>query len=148
MRSLLSLLSALALVLAVACCSAQPTVGAVPLRDADHMRGHLTHAPAWRAILDDGAEMFWTFAEDGTCRTWIEGEGRADLHYALTRIAPEGSRRMQANWSADTERLTLTGVTTGDGELLRDMGFPLGWVDGKLRIEIDGRRYMRQPKKP
>jgi hypothetical protein len=108
------------------------------------MRAHLVGADAWRAVLDDGEELFWSFSDDGTCTAWIAGEGLADLHFALSRVVPRGTRQIQARWTADTERLSLTDVTHLKADPLRDMGFPLGWVDGKLRIEIAGRRFMKR----
>lgn len=137
-------LAALLLVLLAAGCSGPATVGASPLRGADHMRTHLVGAEAWRAVLDDGEELFWSFEEDGTCTAWIAGEGRADLHFALSRLVPEGTRQIQARWTADTERLRLTNVTHLKADPLRDMTLTLGWVDGKLRIEIDDRRFIKR----
>jgi hypothetical protein len=134
----------LALVFVLAGCSGPATVGATPLGGAEHMRSYLVQQSDWRAILDDGEELLWSFSDDGTCQAWIEGEGRADLHFALSRIVPEGTRRIDARWTADTERLQLTDVTHWKADPLRDMGFPLGWVDGKLRIEIAGRRFMKR----
>ncbi|MHC5004182.1 MAG: hypothetical protein ACYTJ0_13790 [Planctomycetota bacterium] len=133
------------LVLAVGCDRAFPPPGPVPLRGAAHMRSYLSGAPAWMDRGDDGPDQFWSFAPDGTCRTWVipgEDDPGPPAVSGLPDL-PAGTTMIIARWAATEAVLSLTQLRTEHGATLPDVDVPLRWIDGKLRIGIDGRQHMR-----
>lgn len=84
-------------------------------------------------------------------RFGLSPEAFAFLEELFPEIDDEGTRaqRVSGTWSADETTLSLERVpiptVTGGAELmdLAPMDTPLGWVDGKLRIEVGGIRLMK-----
>lgn len=108
------------------------TPGPVPLRGASgsaranaHMRSFLVGS--WRAV-GKPYELRATFAEDRRFTLKISG---ADLATPFPGAFPEAGRLAEGTWSATSEVLTLEAHRTGGRTDLA-----LGWLDGKLNIQI------------
>lgn len=114
-----------------------PSTGGTPLQGPWHMRDHLASANVWKG------PVFWRFNEDGTFVIWIEGPLDQDLDSRISIPIPAGETRLTGNWQATTTELQLSNVTTGAGKPVRPFTLDLGWVDGKLHIDIGGFRYSR-----
>jgi len=84
-------------------------------------------------------------------RFGLTPESFAFLESLFPEIDDDGTRaqRVSGSWTADETTLTLERVpiptVSGGAELidLPPMDAPLGWVDGKLRIEVGGIRLMK-----
>jgi hypothetical protein len=122
-----------------------PAAGPVPLRDAAHMQGYLAGGEAWQLRGVDGVTQFWSFDADGTCKAWIlPDESAMPLADAcVVPGIPHDATLFTAKWSATEVTLALEGITTDTGVAVPDTTVVLQWVDGKLRIGIAGRQFMR-----
>lgn len=141
-----------------------PVVGGVPLHSLDELQRYLTAGAFSRRISRQSpVTMEWTFAED-TFEVSVAGLGE-DSSAALGHDWwPDGVGRLSGKWSMTHEpteeiakvfslnryptTMYLRELTflTPDGEAIDgpdEREVLVSWVDGKLRIELDGQTYMR-----
>ena len=114
-----------------------PPPGPVPLEGQWHMADYLSGPKRWKG------PVFWRFNEDGTFVTWIEGPLDKDLDSLISIPIPPGETHLTGHWRATTTELQLSNVTTEAGKAIEPFVLDLGWVDGKLHIDIGGFRYSR-----
>ena len=147
------------------------SVGAVELRDDQHMNEFLSQKP-FGVRVDGGPAIVLTFSDDGTFVAdglrspgvvpeitdlpWInlsrQRHGLAPESFEFLDALfpmPEGGstdadrpQRRTGTWQADVSVLTLSPAPL-EGVPPGDLATPRGWVDGKLRIEIGGIRLMK-----
>ncbi len=124
------LLGALACIGIGACSQRTPAPGPVPLRSKQQVHAFLS---GQRIVATGDDSLWWQFEEDGTF------QAQCDLH-----VPQEADPYLlRGRWSVTLHRLELSDLDPGPvGEA--ELSLPLGWVDGKLRIEVDGRRYQRR----
>jgi hypothetical protein len=139
------------------------TPGPAPVRDLEGFRAYLAgHAASggWMTTLEGASKQWWSFADDGTFATWIDPPPPAifedDAMFTPVRyegrwtVAHDQRDGLDLIFSlnAHASMLLLSDLRAidraGRQREAPDHRVPLEWVDGKLRIEIDGRRYMRQ----
>ncbi len=108
--------------------------GPVLMRDAAHMKQYLSSG-GWRLVGRDANRRF-RFSADGTFSA--SGEGLAALLGFSDTVAEVTGR-----WNADTTTLRLSEIEADGGGAPLAKSLPLGWVDGKLNINIGGRQYRR-----
>ncbi|MHC5114803.1 MAG: hypothetical protein ACYTGP_10300 [Planctomycetota bacterium] len=140
------LLSLLGFATTVAGCS--PSTGPVPLRSVRQMKRFLGGATYRDWIPADALFHMWRFHADGRFELWVEGPNPITLYLEIGhRALPEDARRISGRWDATKTELTLSEVTAADGTECHDMEMGLLWVDGKMRIDIDERRYRSTPRR-
>ncbi len=121
---LLSLLCLLFCASLASCSRAHPTPGPIALTSDGQMQAFLSDNSFER--VGESAD-YWTFDADGSFEARVGGES------------------LRGSWTADRHDLHLRDLTSGDREpgaaALPDRTSSLGWLDGKLNIEIDGVQY-------
>lgn len=144
--------------------------GGVPLRSLAHLQSFLTRAPLARRMGENAeSSLEWTFDEDGTVRVRPTAPGaRVDPGSAGHDWWPEGATELRAAWSLDHDppdemdltfslnkhptRLTLSNLEhdgTATGPADDTLELDLHWIDGKMRLNIDGQRYtILMPSRP
>ena len=121
-------------------CNPGGEVGGVELEGVDHMRGYLVRPDKWEhERRGDGQTLSWSFTIEGAFEVWADGSD--DLEQWIGIGLPPGVMRARGRWTADTETLSLTDIVSGSAPRIVKASLPLAWVDGKLRIEIGGRRF-------
>ncbi len=150
-----------------------PVVGGAPLHSLDELHRYLTAGTFSRRVSRQShVTIEWTFAED-TFDVLVAGFGEgAPAGISHQEIShdwwPDGAVRLTGEWSIthepgepneeiarifslnrDPSTLHLRGLRFQrpdgagiDGPGKRDI--LIAWVDGKLRIELDGQTYMRR----
>ncbi len=112
-----------------------PTVvGPVPLRDAAHMKEYIGSSE-WRLVGSD-ANRWFRFSTDG--KFSAGGDGLADLLGFATTVT-----EVTGLWDADKTSLYLSEIGGGAEDAMLTKSLPLGWLDGKLNINIAGEQYRR-----
>ncbi len=142
-----------------------PTVGGVALRNLAQLERHLTLSP-FGAPFKRGSviTLVWSFEPDGSVAAWVESPEQQEPRAArILSPLPSEALRISGRWRVAHEppddldlvfslnknksHLLLNEVHIeggeDDGSVIDELIVPLGWVDGKLRIKIDGVMYMR-----
>jgi hypothetical protein len=106
--------------------AAAPTLGPIPLESEAQMHEFLVSATF--ASVGDRSDS-WTFHKDGTFEATLAGQV------------------LQGEWAASKTTLELTGLrpvnAVGSVADLPERTLQLGWQDGKLNINIDGKQYRK-----
>lgn len=138
-------------------------VGAVKLRDLAHLESYLCNerrgGESWsrkaRVKSETTAELIWNFQPNGTFHLWLDRYDSKesppdDFFSQTTGLNPESeSSALQGKYKVTLKELKLTNIRTSSGMKLKDHVVPIQWIDGKLRIGINGHHFMRvHPKAP
>lgn len=139
-------------------------VGAVALHSLEQLETYLSSSPFRAQERGSESGRVWTFNADGAFTAWIDpstedapvaGPIVSQLAHDAVRITgrwriahePPDDLDLVFSLNKNKSQLVLSDVRieggADDGRVIDELVVPLGWVDGKLRIEIDGVMYMR-----
>lgn len=144
--------------------SVAPIAGGIALRNIEQLEQFLTHG-SFGATINRGSDVaiVWSFESDGRVAAWSESLEQGEPRPArIVSQLPNDALRISGQWQVSQEppddldlvfslnknksQLVLSDVRIeggeDDGRVIEELIVPLGWVDGKLRIEIDSVMYM------
>ena len=134
--------------------------GASPLQGLDHLKEYLSNGDEGASWYwnhrEDGkttAQVFWNFQSNGKFTAWLErtADGSKtpdDLFSSTTGLNVEkGTTRVSGKWIATLKNLELTQLASEKNVSVPDQQVDLRWLDGKIRIDINGIQLKRHSKK-